>query len=138
MAHRFYIVRDGQKAYYASVEAVRKAAQRLANELGRKVPVHSEPGPLTRAVGGKPARLGVINQAGIYSRNPKARGGGYYMAYVREDGEWGPQFGDRDKETVDYEVQDWKDHGTKAKDIKVVRFARMPTNAQIEECRRAL
>lgn len=34
-----YIVKEGRKIYFATVEAAARAAQRLANALGRSVPV---------------------------------------------------------------------------------------------------
>lgn len=60
---KFYITQDGVKRYFKTVEAARKAATTLANDLGRKVTVGYE----NIAARGK---LGAIDGAGVYSRNP--------------------------------------------------------------------
>lgn len=73
MASRYYIVRDGVKVYRKSVAEIKALAQKLANDLGRKVPVHMEPGTVSRAAGAKASRLGNIDGGGVYSRNPKSR-----------------------------------------------------------------
>ena len=61
--------------------------------------------------------------------------GGYIMAYyqlfVREEGEWTISFGDRDKECVEFEAEDYRDPGVRVKDIKLVTFARVPTQGQL-------
>ena len=44
----------------------------------------------------------------------------YYSLMVYENGFWSQQFGDYDKKTVEYERQDYLDHGYKSKDIKIV------------------
>lgn len=59
----------------------------------------------------------------------------YFMLYTRDDeGVWSPQFGDRDRECVEFERDDYRDgwQAVKAKDLKIVKFPRVPTNAQIE------
>lgn len=50
------------------------------------------------------------------TRKPRA----YYTLAVREDGRWTPQFGDYDRELVEFERQDYRDHGHKARDLKIV------------------
>lgn len=44
----------------------------------------------------------------------------YYSLLQREDGKWSPQFGDYDRETVESERDDYRDHFVKAKDLKIV------------------
>jgi hypothetical protein len=44
----------------------------------------------------------------------------YYTLLQREDGKWAPQFGDYDRETVESERDDYRDHDIKAKDLKIV------------------
>lgn len=65
----------------------------------------------------------------------------YWMLYTREGGAWAPQFGDKDKECVREERADTYlrqpgygyegDGKYSAADIKIVKFARMPTNGQV-------
>jgi hypothetical protein len=55
----------------------------------------------------------------------------YHLLLVREDGLWTPQFGDHDKECVEFEREDYRDHDIAARDLKIVRFARVPSNAQV-------
>lgn len=62
----------------------------------------------------------------------------YWMLYTREQGAWAPQFGDHDKECVQDERVDtylkrWKDDDLRysAKDIKIVKFPRVPSQAQV-------
>lgn len=65
----------------------------------------------------------------------------YWMIYTREGGTWAPQFGDTDKGCVQQEREDQylKQPGTsyegdgkyRAKDIKLVKFARVPSQAQV-------
>lgn len=45
----------------------------------------------------------------------------YYTLAVRENGVWGAQFGDYDKETVEDERADYLDHDHKARDLKVIK-----------------
>jgi hypothetical protein len=45
----------------------------------------------------------------------------YYTLAVREDGVWGPQFGDYDRETVVDEKIDYQDHGYSVRDLKIIR-----------------
>jgi hypothetical protein len=67
----------------------------------------------------------------------------YFILAVRNDGleaprndaDWSPQFGDYDKECVEFERDDYRDHGSRACDLKIVRLpdARQVTvNAAIE------
>lgn len=44
----------------------------------------------------------------------------YYSLLTREDGQWAPQFGDYDLDTVKAERDDYRDHGHKAKDLKII------------------
>lgn len=68
----------------------------------------------------------------------------YYMLFTREHGRWCPQFGDHDKECVEYErdeeVARFKDGmlGTAKKDTKIVSFPRVPTRKQVEAKTEAL
>lgn len=65
----------------------------------------------------------------------------YHMIYTREAGAWAPQFGDKSKECVQQEREDsyLKQRGTSyagdgkytAKDIKLVKFSRVPSQAQV-------
>ena len=65
----------------------------------------------------------------------------YSLIIVRDDGVWSPQFGDRDHECVVQEREDaylgvrgmrYEGDGKyAAKDIKIIRFPRVPTQAQI-------
>lgn len=55
----------------------------------------------------------------------------YYTLAVREDGVWGPQFGDYDRETVVDEKINYQDHGYSARDLKIIRTA--DTQAAINE-----
>ncbi|CAM5598966.1 hypothetical protein MAUB1S_10129 [Mycolicibacterium aubagnense] len=44
----------------------------------------------------------------------------YYSLLTREDGQWAPQFGDYDLDTVKFERDDYRDRGHKAKDLKII------------------
>ena len=47
--------------------------------------------------------------------------GKYYVLFVQlEDGTWSPEFGDYDRATVEYEKADFRDHGWKTKQLKIV------------------
>lgn len=53
----------------------------------------------------------------------------YYQLLVRDtDGLWRDEFGDRDRDAVDFERQVC---GYKRKDTKIVRFARVPSQKQV-------
>jgi hypothetical protein len=68
----------------------------------------------------------------------------YFMIFTRDavGSDWAPQFGDSDQECVRQEREDsylrqpgcgYPDDGKfKASDIKIVRFARMPSAAQVD------
>lgn len=62
----------------------------------------------------------------------------YYMLYTREDGVWSPQFGDTDKECVEYERDDMVYAygmgllGHLKRDTKIVTFKRVPTERQVQ------
>lgn len=45
----------------------------------------------------------------------------YYTLAVREDGVWGPDFGDYDRDTVVDEKLDYQDRGYSARDLKIIR-----------------
>jgi hypothetical protein len=46
----------------------------------------------------------------------------YWILMVREDGQWhGPEFGDYSQKVVQEERQDWKDRGTRAKDLAICK-----------------
>jgi hypothetical protein len=45
----------------------------------------------------------------------------YYTLAARAHGVWFPQFGDYDREIVEAELQDYRDHGRRARDLKIVR-----------------
>ena len=55
----------------------------------------------------------------------------YYTLAERIDGVWGPQFGDYDLETVEYELLDRRDHDVPRRDLKIVK--RAGTGAAIGE-----
>lgn len=67
----------------------------------------------------------------------------YFMIFVRDERQWSPQFGDRDFECVKQEREDTYlrqrgmgydgDCKYDAKDIKIVRFARVPNQAAIHD-----
>lgn len=46
----------------------------------------------------------------------------YYTLFIRdsETGDWSPQFGDYDLQTVRDEKQDYRDNGVKARDCKII------------------
>lgn len=46
----------------------------------------------------------------------------YHTLLARhDDGQWGIEFGDKDLETVRFELDDYRDHGHKRKDLKIVK-----------------
>ena len=45
----------------------------------------------------------------------------YYTLAVRENGIWGAQFGDYDREVVLDEKLDYQDQGYSARDLKIIR-----------------
>lgn len=65
----------------------------------------------------------------------------YWMIFTRDDGKWAPQFGDHEEECVRQEREDQYlrqpgygyegDNKYAAKDIKVIRFARVPSQAEV-------
>jgi hypothetical protein len=55
----------------------------------------------------------------------------YHTLLQRHDGVWGIEFGDRDRETVEAERDDYRDHFIKAKDLKIVT-TRTSRSAEIE------
>lgn len=59
----------------------------------------------------------------------------YFHLFVREDGSWRDEFGDRDRECVEFE-QDIC--GFKRKDTKIVKFARVPSIGQLNQTKREL
>lgn len=44
----------------------------------------------------------------------------YYTLVLLQHGRWSPQFGDYDRETVDYELEDYVDQGYKRSHLKVI------------------
>lgn len=50
-----------------------------------------------------------------------------------KDNVWVIGFGDRDLECVQFEKQDRRDHGAKAKDLRIITQPRAPSLAQYEE-----
>lgn len=54
----------------------------------------------------------------------------YYILVVRNDGlekprndaDWLVMFGDYDRETVEFELQDYRDHGARKCDLKIVKL----------------
>ena len=44
----------------------------------------------------------------------------YYTLAQRVDGNWYPQFGDYDRSVVQDELQDYRDHDVRAKDLMIV------------------
>jgi len=59
---------------------------------------------------------------------PKARK--YFTLAVREDGRWGPDFGDYDVMVVRQELMNRRDSGTKGKDLFIVSTGE--TQAEID------
>lgn len=57
----------------------------------------------------------------------------YYGLVLREEGMWTWAFGDFDKECVVFERDDYRDGGVKAKDLNIVTFASVPSQAQVDE-----
>lgn len=59
----------------------------------------------------------------------------YYLIVDRDDATspWAPQFGDKDRDCVDFELQDMRDHGVRRANLKIVTFPRVPTQRQIDE-----
>ena len=56
----------------------------------------------------------------------------YHMLFQREPGEaWTPQFGDRDRDCVEFERDEYKANGAKARDLKIVKFPRVPSQKQV-------
>lgn len=53
----------------------------------------------------------------------------YFTLLQRDpnDGQWGIEFGDYDRETVEAERDDYRDHGAKARDLKIVTTANART-----------
>jgi hypothetical protein len=45
----------------------------------------------------------------------------YFVLAVREDGVWAQQFGDYDRETVEFELEDHIDHDVKRRDLKILK-----------------
>lgn len=44
----------------------------------------------------------------------------YYSLLTRTDGVWSMEFGDYDRETVEFELLDKRDHGARKADLKIV------------------
>ncbi len=65
----------------------------------------------------------------------------YWMIYVRDEGQWSPQFGDKDRDCVRDERVDTYlrqpgyaypgDGKYSAADIKIVKFPRVPSQGQV-------
>lgn len=49
---------------------------------------------------------------------PKARK--YHTLLVREDGAWTREFGDYERGTVEYELEDYRDKGVRRSDLKII------------------
>jgi len=47
----------------------------------------------------------------------------YYTLAVREYGRWSPEFGYFDRQLVEFEQQDYRDHDHKARDLKIITTA---------------
>lgn len=45
---------------------------------------------------------------------------------------WSFAMGDRDRECVAFERQDYRDHGAKAGNLRIVKFARVPSQRQLD------
>lgn len=61
----------------------------------------------------------------------------YYGLWHRDNGTWVWAFGDYDRECVEFERDDMHEGylGIAKKDLKIVRYARVPTQGQIDaEC----
>lgn len=44
----------------------------------------------------------------------------YYTLCMYEHGKWRPEFGDYERDTVKAELDDFRDHGVKAKDLRII------------------
>lgn len=51
------------------------------------------------------------------------RKGPYFTLLQRHEGVWGIEFGDFDRETVEAELQDYRDHFIRKADLKIIRTA---------------
>lgn len=58
----------------------------------------------------------------------------YFTLAVYENGRWGPQFGDYDRETVKYELEDYVDQGHRRKHLRIIETGnkQVDVNAGIE------
>lgn len=55
----------------------------------------------------------------------------YYTLFVLEDGAWRYEFGAYDRDDVEFERRDLKDHGTQLKNTKITTWDKCPSNEQI-------
>lgn len=64
-----------------------------------------------------------------------------YFALLAREGDnapWTYEFGDHDQSAVEYERDDYRAKGYKARNLKVVRFERIPSQRQVEAHMRKL
>ena len=60
----------------------------------------------------------------------------YYMIFVKANQVWTPQFGDSDKECVEFERDDMCERvyePVSKKDIKIIRFNKTPSNHEVNQ-----
>lgn len=117
MKYYFRSIETGEKIFADTLAEINRLAKREANKFAQAVQVYT-------------ASTRKSHRQASYAKNPAKP---YYVLFVRFDGQkWGPEFGDYDKETVQYERQDMIDgyQGVKSKDTKIVKFASIPSHAQ--------
>lgn len=59
----------------------------------------------------------------------------YFQLFVKDGAEWRDDFGDRDRDCVEFERDVC---GFKRKDTKIVKFARVPTMGVLNQTKREL
>lgn len=62
----------------------------------------------------------------------------YHSLLIIEAGRWTSPFGDFDKECVEFERDTYVEDGCKKKNIKLYTWAKVPTQAQLEDMLHAL
>lgn len=60
----------------------------------------------------------------------------YYLLMIRQGdcAEWFQEFGDFDRETVQYELEDYRDHDYRAQDLKIIKAP----SAKPKDCQAAI
>lgn len=55
------------------------------------------------------------------AKKPARQARPYFTLAQRIDGVWSAQFGDYDRETVEFELEDFVDHDVKRRDLRIVQ-----------------